>query len=57
VHRGTQRRIYDERRAVEIPAHGLRLIVVTPRDLNADRRGRLLRSRDEELPALRRLLS
>jgi hypothetical protein len=24
VHRGIQRRIYDERRAVEIPAHGLR---------------------------------
>jgi hypothetical protein len=43
VHRGIQRRIYDKRRAVEIPAHGLRLIVVKPSDLVADRRGRLLR--------------
>jgi hypothetical protein len=56
VHRGVQRRIYDERRAVEIPAHGLRLIVVKPSDLT-DRRGRLLRRRDHDLEALRLLLS
>jgi hypothetical protein len=57
VHRGVQRRIYDERRAIEIPAHGLRLVVVTPGDLGADRRGRLLRHRDSDLAALRVLLS
>lgn len=57
VHRGIQRRIYDERRAVEIPAHGLHLIVVKPRDLAADRRGRLCRTREADLAALRDLLS
>lgn len=57
VHRGEQRRIYDERRAVKIPAHGLRLIVLTPGDLAADRRGRLLRNRDDDLRALQVLLS
>ena len=57
VHRGIQRRIYDERRAVEIPAHGLRLIVVKPNDLASDRRGRLLRTREPDLAALRALLS
>jgi hypothetical protein len=56
VHRGIQRRIYDERRAVEIPAHGLRLIVVKPSDLAADDRGRLLRDRDPNEAALRTLL-
>lgn len=57
VHRGEQRRIYDERREAEIPAHGLRLVVVRPRDLTADRRGRLLRERDKDREALRRLLA
>jgi hypothetical protein len=56
VHRGIQRRIYDERRATEIPAHGLRLVIVKPTDLAADQRGRLQRYRDSDLPALRVLL-
>jgi hypothetical protein len=56
VHRGIQRRIYDERRAVEIPAHGLRLIVVMLSDLAGDRRGRLLRIREPDSAALRALL-
>ncbi|HWZ87503.1 MAG TPA: hypothetical protein VNW92_01600, partial [Polyangiaceae bacterium] len=56
VHRGIQRGIYDERRTVEIPAHGLRLIVVKSLDLAADRRGRLLRIRERDEPALRTLL-
>jgi hypothetical protein len=56
VPRGIQRRIYDERRAVEIPAHGLRLIVVKPSDLTADGRGRLLRDRVPDEATLRPLL-
>jgi hypothetical protein len=56
VHRGIQRRIYDERRAADVPAHGLRLIVVRPDDLMADRRGRLLRHRAADEAALRVLL-
>lgn len=56
VHRGVQRRIYDERRATEIPAHGLRLVIVKPGDLAADKRGRLQRRGDDDLPALRAVL-
>jgi hypothetical protein len=56
VHRGIQRRIYDERRVSEIPAHGLRLVIVKPADLAANQRGRLQRHRDNDLPALRALL-
>jgi hypothetical protein len=41
VHRGEQRRIYDQRRDTRIPAHGLRLWVITPADLRADNHGRL----------------
>ncbi|MFF3878763.1 hypothetical protein [Streptomyces sp. NPDC001978] len=31
VHRGEQRALYDARRESEIPAHGLRLLVIRPR--------------------------
>jgi hypothetical protein len=57
VHRGLQRRLYDERRASEIPAHGLRLVVVRPGDLAANSRGRLLRERSHDTERVRRLLA
>ena len=57
VHRGEQRALYDARRETEIPAHGLRLIVVRPADLDADRRGRLRRNEEADLAALRRILT
>lgn len=53
VHRGIQRRMYDDRRAAEVPAHGLRLIVLRPSDLTADDRGRLLRRRAPDETVLR----
>lgn len=56
VHRGEQRRLYDERREHEVPAHGLTLVIVKPSDLAADARGRLLRLQDEDQDALRRHL-
>ncbi|MFJ3723319.1 hypothetical protein ACIPYQ_12200 [Streptomyces sp. NPDC090045] len=57
VHRGEQRALYDARRDAEVPAHGLRLVVIRPADLDADGRGRLRRSREADLTALRRLLA
>lgn len=44
VHRGEQRALYDTRRDTEIPAQGLRLVVIRPADLDADGRGRLRRN-------------
>jgi len=57
VHRGEQRRRYDERRDREIPAHGLRLLVIKPSDLDEDRRGRLHRTRDTDRRALKAILA
>ncbi|MFF0205826.1 hypothetical protein [Streptomyces sp. NPDC005017] len=57
VHRGEQRARYDARRDTEIPAHGLRLVVIRPADLDADGRGRLRRSREADLAALRAVLA
>jgi len=56
VHRGVQRALYDARREQEIPAHGLRLAVIRPADLDADARGRLRRTRDRDLAAVRKIL-
>jgi hypothetical protein len=53
VHRGLQRKIYDQRRDELIPAHGIRLVVIKPADLAADPRGRLLRHRQRDLHAMR----
>jgi hypothetical protein len=55
VDRGTQRRIYDERRDNLTPGQGLRLWVITPADVSGDRRGRLsARDHDRDLEQLRR---
>ncbi|MFF3713963.1 hypothetical protein [Streptomyces phaeochromogenes] len=57
VHRGEQRALNDARRDAEIPAHGLRLVVIRPADLDADGRGRLRRDRKADLVALRAILA
>jgi hypothetical protein len=57
VHRGEQRALYDARRDTEIPAHGLRLVVIRPADLDADGRGRLRRNRESDMAALRKILA
>lgn len=57
VGRGEQRRLYDRRRETEIPAHGLRLVVINCHDLAVDGRGRLRRQRAADLEVLRRYLS
>jgi hypothetical protein len=56
VHRGEQRALYDARRDEGIPAHGMRLVVIKPSDLDATARGRLRRNMDHDLAAIRRLL-
>ncbi|MFE2558610.1 hypothetical protein ACFXGT_21810 [Streptomyces sp. NPDC059352] len=57
VHRGEQRALYDARRDTEIPAHGLRLVVIRPADLDADGRGRLRRNEEADLAALTKILA
>ncbi len=56
VDRGEQRRIYDQRREQEVPAHGLRLAIIAVSDLPSDGRGRLLRERAADLAAIRAIL-
>ncbi|MCX5401621.1 hypothetical protein [Streptomyces sp. NBC_00102] len=57
VHRGEQRALYAARRETGIPAHGLRLVLIRPADLDADGSGRLRRTRDADLASVRKLLA
>ena len=57
VHRGLQRALYDQRRDEQIPAHGIRLVVIKPAELTSNRQGRLLRHRHEDLRSLRARLA
>lgn len=57
VDRGEQRRIYDQRRVREVPAHGLRLVIVDHSDLDCDARIRLTRDRPRDLTSLWSLLA
>ena len=56
VHRGVQRALYDARRDELIPEHGIRLVAITPADLDATPRRRLRRNSDHDLPAILELL-
>jgi hypothetical protein len=57
VPRREQRSRYDQLRDVEVPRHGLRLLIVEPTDLSSDTRGRLRREREQDLEALRLILN
>jgi len=56
VHRGLQRALYDARRDELIPSRGIRLIVITPGDLDSTPRGRLRRNAEHDLRAIARIL-
>jgi hypothetical protein len=57
VQRGEQRRRYDALRETLVPTRDLRLLIVTPADLEANSRGRLRRDRPRDVDALARLIS
>jgi hypothetical protein len=57
VGRGEQRRIYDRRKEAEIPKRALRLLIITPMQLDANRQGRLRRNREHDLRMLKSLLA
>lgn len=57
VHRGEQRKIYDQRRETEVPKHDLRLVIISCDKLDVDSRGRLRRNNDEDIRMIASLLS
>jgi len=56
VSRGEQRRRYDALRSVEVPRHGLRLVVVSDTDLVRCAKGHVIRQRTQDAETIRRRL-
>lgn len=56
VTRGTQRKIYDDRRAQLLPQHGITLVVIPMADFNV-RRSLIVPDRDSDLEVVRRYLT
>lgn len=52
VNRGEQRKIYDQRRRDELPAHGITLLEIGYEDFEHDRAKRLLRNTENDIKVL-----
>lgn len=56
VHRGEQRKIYDERRRKLLPANGLTLIEISYSDFNHDNQKRIIRNEKQDTEVIRKFL-
>ncbi len=56
VHRGEQRKIYDERRRKVIPKNGLALLEISYTDFNYDNQKRIVRNEKNDTEIVRKLL-
>jgi hypothetical protein len=56
VHRGEQRKIYDQRRLEVLPKQGIRVVEISYSDFEFDRNGRVLRS-DGDLERVKEFLN
>jgi hypothetical protein len=56
VHRGEQRKLYDERRRTVLPKHGLELIEISFSDFNHDNQKRIIRDKKQDFQIIRKLL-
>ena len=56
VHRGEQRKIYDERRRKLIPKNGLTLVEISFTDFNHDNQKRIIRNEKQDTEVIRKLL-
>ena len=56
VHRGEQRKIYDERRRKLIPKNGLTLVEISYTDFNHDKQKRIIRNEKQDTEVIRKLL-
>lgn len=56
VHRGEQRRIYDERRRNILPKYNIDLIEISFTDFNYDRQKRIIRNREKDIEIVKQKL-
>ena len=56
VHRGEQRKIYDQRRDELMPKNGIELIKISYYDFKYDNRKRILRNEKEDIKTIKKLI-
>ncbi|NDP28240.1 MAG: hypothetical protein GZ087_12560 [Flavobacterium sp.] len=56
VHRGEERKIYDQRRLEVLPKHGIKVIEISYSDFTFDKKDKILRDLDRDLERVRELL-
>lgn len=56
VHRGEQRKIYDQRRRDVLPKHNISLVEISYNDFSFDRKYRVVRNNTENLEVVKKLL-
>lgn len=56
VHRGEQRKIYDERRATQLPLHGIKLIEIAYSVFNCDSQKRIVRDYENDVKKIENIL-
>jgi len=56
VHRGEQRKIYDQRRDELLPKNGIELIKISYYDFKYDNRKRILRNEKEDIKTIKKLI-
>ena len=56
VHRGEQRRIYDERRREVLPRHKIKLVEISYTDFNYDRQKRIIKNPKQDEEVVRQIL-
>ncbi len=57
VHRGEQRKIYDQRKRTVLPQHGIKVIDIPYTAFQCDSRGKILRNRTSDLEVVKRYLA
>ncbi|WP_211316273.1 hypothetical protein [Flavobacterium faecale] len=56
VHRGQQRKIYDQRRLEVLPQHDIKVIEISYSDFRFDKKDKILRDYDKDLAVVKKLL-
>lgn len=56
VHRGEQRKLYDERRRKVLPENGIKLLEISYSDFNYDNSKRIIRNRENDLKTVKNIL-
>lgn len=56
VHRGEQRKIYDQRRLDVLPKHSIKVIEISYSDFEYDRKDKIVRNYEKDLEVVRKIL-